>query len=74
VVLDRLRTWRFEAARASGILPDALCSDHALARIAEQHPASPDELDALTGIGAITSRRLYDGIARALSDARAGVS
>jgi DNA helicase-2/ATP-dependent DNA helicase PcrA len=74
LVLDRLRTWRFEAARASGILPDALCSDHALARIADQRPASPDELDALTGLGAITSRRLFEGIARALSDARARVS
>lgn len=73
-VLERLRAWRFDAARASGILPDALCSDHALARIADHHPADPDELDALTGLGAITSRRLFDGIARALADARARVS
>ena len=69
VALDRLRTWRAATARAGGILPDAVCTDHVLATIAEQRPASPDELDELTGLGPMTSRRLYDGIAAALADA-----
>lgn len=65
--IDRLREWRAAAARAGGILPDALCSDQVLAKIAANNPASPDELDRITGLGAITSHRLYDGIATALS-------
>jgi DNA helicase-2/ATP-dependent DNA helicase PcrA len=73
LVLERLRAWRFGAARASGILPDALCPDHALSQIADRRPSSPDELDQLTGLGAITSRRLFDGIARALGGAGAKV-
>jgi DNA helicase-2/ATP-dependent DNA helicase PcrA len=65
--LHRLYEWRDHAARASGILPDALCSDKALALIAEHRPGSPDELDEVTGLGAITARRIYDGIAGALA-------
>lgn len=64
--LDRLRTWRADAARANGLLPDALVTDHVLSLIATHRPASPDELDQLTGLGAITSRRLFHGIDRAL--------
>lgn len=71
VTLERLRDWRASTARAGGILPDAICSDHALAVIAEQRPGSPDELDDITGLGAITARRLFDGIARALSETAA---
>lgn len=69
-VAQRLHDWRDHAARASGILPEALCTDQTLALIAERRPASPDELDAVTGIGAITARRIYDGIAVAIAGAR----
>jgi DNA helicase-2/ATP-dependent DNA helicase PcrA len=64
--LVRLRDWREHTARASGILPTALCSDKALALIAEHRPTSPDELDSVTGMGAITARRLHDAIVAAL--------
>ena len=67
VTLDRLRDWRATAARSAGILPDAVCTDRVLADIAEHRPASPEELDAITGLGSLTSRRLYPGIADALS-------
>ncbi len=67
--LDRLTSWRAATARAGGILPDAVCSDRVLATIAERRPASADELDQLTGLGALTARRLFDGIADALADA-----
>lgn len=67
LALERLREWRAGAARAAGILPDALCSDRALADVATQRPASPEELDAITGLGILTARRLYPGIAAALA-------
>lgn len=67
VTLDRLRAWRAGAARAAGILPDAVCTDRALADIAARRPASAEELDELTGIGALTASRLYPGIAAALA-------
>jgi hypothetical protein len=37
-----------------------------LAAIVGHPPADADELDALTGLGALTSRRLFAGIAAAL--------
>ena len=64
--LERLRAWRADAARANGLLPDALVTDNVLSQIATHRPNSPDELDRLTGLGPITSRRLFDGIERAL--------
>ena len=67
--LERLRDWRSGVARAGGILPNAVISDHALGVIADQHPASPEQLDQVTGVGPITARRLFDGISAALSDA-----
>jgi DNA helicase-2/ATP-dependent DNA helicase PcrA len=67
--LDRLRAWRAEHARASGILPDAVCNDRILGLIAERRPATADELDDVTGLGALTARRLHPGIARALDEA-----
>lgn len=66
VTLDRLREWRSAAARASGILPDAVCTDRALGLIAEHRPSSAEELDQLTGLGALTSKRLYSRIRSAL--------
>lgn len=67
VALARLREWRDQAARARGIVPDAVCTDRTLAVIAERRPSSPEELDAVTGLGAITSRRLFADIAHALA-------
>ncbi len=66
VMLERLRDWRSAAARANGILPDAVCTDRALGLIAEHRPASAEELDRVTGLGAITSRRLFSRIRSAL--------
>ena len=68
--LERLRRWRVTAARQGGVLPEALCTDAALAAIADGTPATADELDALTGLGPITSRRLFAGIADALAGTR----
>jgi DNA helicase-2/ATP-dependent DNA helicase PcrA len=66
--LERLRDWRAGVARAGGILPSAVVTDHALGVIADQRPGTPDELDRVTGLGSITARRLFDGIAAALAE------
>jgi DNA helicase-2/ATP-dependent DNA helicase PcrA len=68
-VLDRLHIWRAETARAGGIVPEAVCTDAALALIAADPPSSPEQLDELTHLGLLTSRRLFPGIAEALSHA-----
>ena len=68
-VLDRLHIWRAETARAGGIVPEAVCTDAALALIAADPPTSPEQLDELTHLGLLTSRRLFPGIAEALSHA-----
>jgi DNA helicase-2/ATP-dependent DNA helicase PcrA len=64
-LLDRLRAWRAETARASGIVAEAVCTDAALALIADHPPTSPEQLDELTHLGLLTSRRLFPGIAEA---------
>lgn len=69
LTLERLHTWRAGAARAAGVLPEALCTDRVLADIATHRPTTADELDRITGLGALTARRLFAGIAEALSGA-----
>jgi len=65
--LERLREWRSDVALAGGILPNAVVTDHVLAKIADQRPSTPDELDRATGVGPITARRLFEGISAALA-------
>lgn len=65
-MLDSLEAWRDGVARAAGILPSAVVPDRALGIIADTRPASAAELDEATGIGAITSRRLFPGVQVAL--------
>lgn len=67
--LARLVAWRAAQARAGGIVPDAVCSDRALASIARARPTTPDELDAAIGVGPLTARRWIDGIRDALAEA-----
>jgi len=51
-----------------------VCPDSVLPTIVDHPPADPGELDAVTGFGAITSRRLFPGIAAPLSAAQDGTS
>ncbi len=74
VLLEQLAIWRADTARVGAILPEAVCSDTVLAAIADHRPASPEALDELTGMGMITSKRLYPGIASAIESADARVS
>lgn len=68
---DALVAWRSRAAAAAGILPDQLCPDGWLRTIAEQSPRSAEHLDAATGMGLITARRLLPGLVDALDAAAA---
>lgn len=72
-VVDGLARWRAQAAAAAGILPDQLCTDASLRAIADRRPRTPEDLDAATGMGLLTARRLHPGLLRALdgSDAAA---
>jgi DNA helicase-2/ATP-dependent DNA helicase PcrA len=72
LTLERLHEWRAAAARAAGILPDAVCTDQMLGLIAEHRPGTAAELDELTGMGALTSARLFGRIQSALSDVPVG--
>jgi DNA helicase-2/ATP-dependent DNA helicase PcrA len=62
LLLERLHAWRAAAARTAATVPEAVCTDAALALIADHRPTTPTELDELTGLGAITSSRLFPGI------------
>lgn len=62
----RLAEWRDHAARAAGVLPDAICGRGVLDAIEQADPSTPIELDEATGFGAITSARLYPAIRAAL--------
>jgi DNA helicase II / ATP-dependent DNA helicase PcrA len=66
IALDMLVTWRADAARTAGILPEEVCADTMLSTIVDHPPADANELDMLTGLGSLTSRRLFPGIAAAL--------
>lgn len=55
---DALQTWRRDAARRAGALPEQICSDRDLKAIAEHRPDSPDALSAVTTLGPLTARRL----------------
>ena len=68
VVRDRLIAWRADVARAAGILPQEICPDAVLSAIVDHRPADAAALDELTGLGALTSRRLFPGIAAALRE------
>ena len=69
LALDRLIVWRADAARAAGILPQEVCPDTVLSTIVDHPPVDADDLDARTGLGVLTSRRLFPGIAAALAAA-----
>jgi DNA helicase II / ATP-dependent DNA helicase PcrA len=69
LALDRLMAWRADTARAAGILPQEVCPDTVLSTIVDHPPVDAADLDARTGLGVLTSRRLFPGIAAALAAA-----
>jgi len=67
--LQALHDWRDAAARAARVPPDAVLTDHVLARIASARPTSVEELADVRGVGTILAHRLGDEILRALHEA-----
>jgi DNA helicase-2/ATP-dependent DNA helicase PcrA len=63
-----LLSWRDQTARATGLLPEAVCTTAMLRSIARNRPASPDHLAEVTGVGVLTAQRWYPAL-RALLDA-----
>lgn len=72
--IEALTAWRARVAAAAGILPDQLCPDGSLRAIAERRPRSPEELDAATGMGLLTARRLHPGLVELLDDGASGTT
>ncbi|MDP9404749.1 MAG: ATP-dependent DNA helicase UvrD2 [Actinomycetota bacterium] len=56
-VLDALKTWRADKARASGVPAYVIFHDATLAAVAEARPSSRDELLALPGLGPLKAER-----------------
>ncbi len=62
-----LERWRADMARATGALPESICSDRLLSRLAEHPPTSVEDLDDITRWGPLTSARLLPGLLAALA-------
>jgi ATP-dependent DNA helicase UvrD/PcrA len=70
--LAALHSWREAHARAARVEPAALVDDRLLAEIAERQPATPDELAAVPGMGALLAARVGEGLLAALHPTAAG--
>ena len=70
----RLHAWRARAARAADLLPDQLCTDDALARLARTPPGDAGELSSLTGLGPLTAARVFPAVMAALDDPVADIT
>ncbi|MED5569808.1 MAG: 3'-5' exonuclease, partial [Actinomycetota bacterium] len=66
--LRRLAEWRQMTAVRSGILPEEICSDRMMRRIAEVQPASAERLNEITGWGDLTCTTLFPSLQAALVD------
>ena len=66
--LRRLAEWRQMTAVRSGILPEEICSDRMMRRIAEAQPTSAERLNEITGWGDLTCTTLFPGLQTALAD------
>ena len=71
-VLDRLRRWRLETARAAGVPAYVVFHDATLAAIASARPASLAELLRVSGVGESKLRRYGEEILEVLGAAPAG--
>jgi DNA helicase-2/ATP-dependent DNA helicase PcrA len=69
-VFAALRSWRLERARADGVPPYVVFHDRTLQAIAQQRPATEDELAEVSGVGATKLERYGSDVLMVL--ARAG--
>jgi DNA helicase-2/ATP-dependent DNA helicase PcrA len=61
-----LERWRADLARATGAVPESICSDRILSRLVDRPPTTVEDLDRLTRWGPLTSARLLPGLLAAL--------
>jgi DNA helicase-2/ATP-dependent DNA helicase PcrA len=59
-LLDLLRTWRSEKARAAGMPAYVICNDRTLIEIASVRPSTADELLTVHGLGEVKVGRFGD--------------
>jgi DNA helicase-2/ATP-dependent DNA helicase PcrA len=59
-LLDALRTWRTEKARAAGMPAYVICNDRTLVEIASVRPTTTDELLTVHGMGEVKVGRFGD--------------
>jgi DNA helicase-2/ATP-dependent DNA helicase PcrA len=67
--LVALRAWRRAAALAAGLPEPTICSDRALAAVADARPGTVDELAAMPEIGPLAARRIGPRMLAALERA-----
>jgi DNA helicase II / ATP-dependent DNA helicase PcrA len=68
-VLDALKTWRSDVARAARIAPDLVLGDQTLAAIAQVRPLDLASLTALDGVGPLVATRFGEAILACLRTA-----
>ncbi len=59
-LLEALRSWRSDKARAAGMPAYVICNDRTLVEIASSRPISPDELLDVHGLGEVKVGRFGD--------------
>ena len=68
-LLDALRTWRTEKARAAGMPAYVICNDRTLVEIASVRPTTPDELLTVHGLGEVKVGRFGEELLALVGDA-----
>ena len=56
-IIASLRSWRSQAARASGVPPYVILHDATISAVASLRPRNPDELVAVPGLGPVKASR-----------------
>lgn len=67
-LLDALRGWRTDKARAAGMPAYVICNDRTLVEIASIRPASPDELLTVHGMGEVKVGRFGEELLALVGD------
>ncbi len=69
-LLDALRAWRTEKARAAGMPAYVICNDRTLVEIASVRPATPAQLLGVHGLGEVKVNRFGDELLALVGEQR----
>ena len=67
-LLDRLKKWRIEHARASDVPAFVIFNDATLHEVARQQPSTARELTAISGIGTVKAQRFGPDLLRLVAE------